>query len=82
VPSQRTLPKKTVDEDINALDGTSDFTELVKARIASGKIKEVAENMELTELAHLVAWLTVLRDKRVGKAEKQKAMPRRPRARL
>jgi hypothetical protein len=66
------LPRKTVDDDVKALDDLSDFTELVKAKIISGKLKELAENMDLMELKHLIAWLTVLRDKREAAAEKRK----------
>jgi hypothetical protein len=66
------LPKKTPAEDAASIDGLGDFAELVKARIISGKFKELAENMDIIELRHLIAWLTVLRNQREASAEKKK----------
>jgi hypothetical protein len=80
MPSRNKLPKKTAAEDVASMDGLSDFTELVKSKIISNKLKELAENMELVELRHLVAWMTALRNEREASAEKKKDPLQRLRA--
>jgi hypothetical protein len=80
MPNGKKLPKKTPAEDAASIDGLGDFTEMVKARIVSNKFKELAENMDIIELRHLVAWLTALRNQREAAAEKKKGRLQRPRA--
>jgi hypothetical protein len=80
MPSRNKLSKKTAAEDAASIDGLGDFVELVKARIISNKLKELAENMDITELGHLVAWLSVLHGRREAAAKKKKDCLRRPRA--
>jgi hypothetical protein len=72
MPNGKNLAKKTPAEDAASIDGIGGFTEMLKAKIISNKLKELAGTMDLTELKHLVSWLTVLRDKRVSAAKKTK----------
>jgi hypothetical protein len=79
MPNGKKLPKKTPAEDAASMDGLGDFAELVKSKISSNKLKELAENMDITELKHLVSWLTVLRNQREAAAKKMKDRLQRPR---
>jgi hypothetical protein len=79
MPGRRKLPRKTADDDAEALDELSDFMELIKAKIASHKIKEILENMELTEFNHLHAYIHALYQKRNNAANEKRDSLRRVR---
>jgi hypothetical protein len=79
MPGRKKLLQKTVDDDVKALDGLSDFMELVRARIASHKIEEILENMELIEFNRLHACVERLYRKRNAAANERKDSRRRPR---
>jgi hypothetical protein len=76
---RRKLPKKTPAEDAISIEGLSAFNELVKAKIASNHLKELAENMDLMEFRHLVAWMEILRDERDAAAKRKQYRLQHPR---
>jgi hypothetical protein len=64
------LEKKTAKEDRNAMTDLNDFKAIIKSKIASGEIMEVAESMDLKVLKQLVASLSELCDSREKRALK------------